>query len=279
MFKSLNGPMVGLKISLEETIRVAKAHGFEGIDSSVSDLKTYEEKNGQGSAKKIIAASGLKTGVIGSLLPGRLTVSEEEWNETLSRFHSAAVLAKEVGFTRSTIVMLPFHETLDFEKCFALCVKRLTQVSELFGQYGLSLGVEYVSQLTRRAGQPFEFIYNLKGTLKLLGAVNKTNVGLLLDSYHWFCASETKEDLTKLKASQIVAVHIADAPNKPFEKQIAIERELPGKGIADLKVFYAAVKSTGYTGGYAMEPFQKEFETMKSNEVAELVSKSLDTIK
>lgn len=278
MFKSLNPDMVSIKEPLEKIFDLAGRNGFAGLDLSIPKLKELEEQRGAGSAKRLFDESGLRPGIANGLLPLRLAVDAKEWDEFLARLPAMAELAQRIGFTRTTIVMLPFHDSLAFDACFDLCVRRLKQAAARLGEHGIRLGVEYVSQLTRRAGQAHEFIYDLKGTLPLIEAVGAVNVGLLLDSFHWHCASESTAAILALKGSQIIDVHLADAPDRPLEKQVAMERELPGEGVGDLAGFCRAVRATGYDGPAACEPFRKAFETMPAMDIAACVSKSLDRV-
>ena len=48
--------------------------------------------------------------------------------------------------------------------------------------------------------------------LELLAAIDRPNVGLLLDSFHWYTAEGTLGELQGLTASEVVYVHVNDAP-------------------------------------------------------------------
>jgi sugar phosphate isomerase/epimerase len=172
--------------------------------------------------------------------------------------------------------MLPFHDEPK-EACFELHLKRLKPACEMLADYGFRLAIEYVSQETRRAGAPYEFIYDLAGTMELVEAVGAPNAGILLDSFHWYCASETAEDIKALDVDRIVVVHLADAPDRPMSEQVAFERELPGNGVADLKGFCRALAEMGYDGSVTCEPFQA-FEGMTRDEALEHVSQAMDSV-
>ena len=152
------------------------------------------------------------------------------------------------------------------------------KAGQVLGDHGFSLGVEYVSQVTRRAGQPQIFLHDLAGTLSLLDAAGTPHAGLLLDSFHWHCAGESLMALRALPASRIVAVHLADAPDRPLAQQVAFERALPGAGVADLRGFCAAVRATGYDGPATCEPFCKVFNEMPADAVAVRVRMALAAV-
>jgi sugar phosphate isomerase/epimerase len=274
MFKSLNTGMVGIRASNEDALALAQRHGFAGIDFNLREMKESRTTD----TLRRIGDYGLRPGVASGLLPVRLAVDEKEWNDALAALPALADLARAAGFQRTTIVMLPFHETLPFERCFQLCIGRLRQAAAILGDYGLSVGVEYVAPRTRRAGQPHVFLHDLAGTLSLLDAVGMPNAGLLLDSFHWYCAGESPEALRALPARRIVAVHLCDAPDRPLAGQVATERVVPGEGVADLGSFCAAVRATGYDGPATCEPFCKELDALPPDVVAARVSAALNAV-
>ena len=271
MFKSLNTSMLGLRVSNEEALALAQRHGFAGIDFNLREMRDA----GVTDTLRRIGDYGLRPGVAGGLLPVRLAVDDQEWQDAMAALPGLAELAQAAGFTRTTIVMLPFHDTLPFERCFALCVSRLQQSADMLGRYGLAVGVEYVAPRSRRAGKPNVFLHDLAGTLSLLDAVGRPNAGLLLDSFHWYCAGESAEALRALPARRIMAVHLCDAPDRPLVEQVATERAVPGEGVADLRSFCAAVTATGYDGPITCEPFCKALETLPPETVAARVSAAL----
>jgi sugar phosphate isomerase/epimerase len=277
MFKSLSLGMLKHSGGVADAVRLAVAHGFGGVDVSAKQLADYVAANGTGSVKSLLAANGLKPGVLGGLLPGKTGVDEAEWSAGMDALPGLAAKAQAEGFSCTTSVMLPFHDELPREECFALHLKRLGQACGLLADFGFRLAVEYVSQKTRRAGGAHEFLYDLKGTMKLVDAVGAPNLGILLDSFHWYCASESLADIEALDVERIVVVHLADAPDRPMDEQVAFERELPGNGVADLRGFCRTLAKMGYDGSVTCEPFQT-FEGMTCDEALAQVSEAMDSV-
>ncbi|MBN8215593.1 MAG: sugar phosphate isomerase/epimerase [Spirochaetes bacterium] len=271
MFRSFSPGMLGIKEPLEKLFALAKEGGFEGLDLSMKSVQDFEAAQGPGTVKRLMAEYGLKPGFLSGLLPVRLSAEQKEWDDLLACLAPRAALGKELGFTRTFIVMLPFHECLAFDACYALSLARLRQAGAALAPFGIRIGVEYVSQPTRRAGQKHEFLYDMAGTLRLLDEAGAPNVGLLLDSFHWHCAGETPGAVAALPASRIVSAHLADAPQRPLAEQVAFERALPGEGVADLAGFCDALKKTGFDGPVSCEPFWKPFESMPALDVSKRV--------
>lgn len=276
MYKSLSLAMLKQPGGLVESVQLAAAHGFAGVDVSAMQLAEYEEVQGAGSVAALLAAHGVRPGVATRLLPGTTAVKEEEWAAAIADLPRLAAVAQSAGFSRTASVMLPFHDT-PRAGCFALHVQRLQQACPLLREFGFGLAIEYVSQTTRRAGAPHEFLYDLRGTTELLDAVGEPNLGVLLDSFHWHCAGETLADIQALGVDRIVVVHLADAPDRPLAEQVAFERELPGEGVADLRGFCRTLADMGYAGPVTCEPF-KTFADMTSAEALDQVSLAMKAV-
>jgi len=274
MFKSFNASMVGIRAACVEMLDLAQRHHFGGIDLNIAETRSAGVNN----LRALLAERKLRPGVGAGLLPGVLAGAQQDWDKAIAELPAMAAFAQEAGFSRTTIVMMPFHETLAFDACFSLCAERLRQVAPILGKHGLSVGIEYVSQQTRRAGKPHMFLHDLAGVLSLLDAVGASNVGVLLDSFHWHCAGESLMAIRALPSRRIVAVHLADAPNRPLAEQIAFERELPGEGVVDLRGFCATVRATGYDGPASCEPFCKAFNDMPADTVSARVNAALDAV-
>ncbi len=72
------------------------------------------------------------------------------------------------------------------------------------------------------------FIHSLNETKELIAAIGTGNVGIQLDSWHWFTADETVADLLTLRNEDIITVDLNDAPQGiALDKQIDSARELP----------------------------------------------------
>jgi sugar phosphate isomerase/epimerase len=179
-------------------------------------------------------------------------------------------------------VLLPFHETWPFGQALDEHVRRFGEMLPILADHGLSLGLEYVSPLSRRAPYAHHFVHDLKGTLQLMEAVDANNLGLLLDSLHWHCAGETKYQLMQLQPEQVVLVHINDALDRPLEEQVVGERTLPATtGVIHITAFMDALRHIGYDGPVTCEPMSNAIEALKSNnedENTSAVTRAMDKV-
>ena len=83
------------------------------------------------------------------------------------------------------------------------------------------------------------------------------NVGLLLDSWHWYHAGANTNDIVAAGRDRIVHVHFNDSPRLPPEQIRDDHRLLPGEGVIDLVGFLKALQRIGYTDALSVEVFNR----------------------
>lgn len=117
----------------------------------------------------------------------------------------------------------------------------------------------------------------MDGVLKLCDAIGTENVGLLLDSWHWYTSHGTVEQIRGLRSRQIIYVHINDAPQGiPVDEQRDNVRRLPGEtGVIDIVGFLRALREVGYDGPVTPEPFDGR---LRSLPIQEAVRKSGEAV-
>ena len=99
-------------------------------------------------------------------------------------------------------------------------------------------------------------------------AIGTNNLGVQLDSYHWFNAEETEADLLTLRSQDIVTVDFNDAPaGLTLDQQVDLSRELPAAtGVIPARSFLGALVKIGYDGPIQAEPFNKALQAMPLDE-------------
>ena len=102
-------------------------------------------------------------------------------------------------------------------------------------------------------------------TKELIADIGLDNVGFVLDSWHWYTAHETADDLRTLKNRDVIACDLNDAPaGIPVDQQIDNRRELPAAtGVINLKKFLEVLVEIGYDGPIRAEPFNRVLNEME----------------
>ena len=111
----------------------------------------------------------------------------------------------------------------------------------------------------------------------MIAEIGHDNVGLVLDSWHWYTAGDTAEDLRGLSNRDVVACDLNDAPRSiPVDQQRDGVRELPGAtGVIDLRAFLGALAAIGYDGPVRAEPFNATLRTLPPEAAVAATAKAM----
>lgn len=273
MFASFGTGHVGIKASLEEAMAIARRHGFEGLDFDLAEVGRWTNEHTVAALKNRFAELGLKPGAYN--LPFRPVGEEADWKTGLERLAELAPIAAELGAKRTIMWIIPSSDTRTYDENFEFHVARFKPIASLLANHGIRLGLEFIGPKNSRKGKHV-FVYTAAGMLELCRAIGP-NVGLLLDSWHWYTSGGTVADLAGLKNDQIVHVHINDAPEGVArDDQIDNQRRLPGTtGVIDIVGFITSLTKAGYDGPITAEPFDKSINALPAEEAAARTAKSV----
>lgn len=279
MYKSLMTGLLSIKADLPQSVELAARHGFGGVDTDSGSL--LAPNLDVRAIQNRMRETGVRPGYV-ALSPGRVPAAEADLGAALAQLPAVAKRAQSLGFRRAALVLLPFHETLDFDAAFAEHVRHFNEITAILDDFDIALAIEYVSPLTRRAAYPHPFIYDMAGLLRLLDALDSRQAGILLDTFHWHCAGESAATIIALPASRVVVVHINDAPDLPNDEQTVGVRTLPGAtGVIDHAGFSGALRAIGYAGPVTCEPMAGAIAALNAQSEGDIlttVSASMDAV-
>jgi sugar phosphate isomerase/epimerase len=171
---------------------------------------------------------------------------------------------QRAGVRRVGTWLPPASDTFTYRQYFALHARRLREVARVLQDHELRLGLEYVGPKTAWASRRYPFLHTLAETRELIAEIGATNVGLVLDSWHWYHAGDSAADVAALRTEDVVAVDLNDAPaGVPKDQMIDSARELPlATGVIDAAAFLKALAAIGYDGPVRAEPFNERVRRM-----------------
>lgn len=247
---------IGVKTSQEETLSLAAEFGFESVEPfgwHLAKLNADELADLTESLK----AKQLVWGAAGLSVDFRS--DDASFSKGLKKLPEEAAALQNAGVTRIGTWLRPSHDDLTYLANLRQHAKRLRQVARILDDHNLSLGLEYVGPRTSWTVKRYAFIHTMAETQELISEIGASNVGLVLDSWHWYTAEESIDAIKSLENQEVVAVDLNDAPaGIPVEKQIDNRRELPAAtGVIDVKSFLNALVEIGYDGPIRAEPFNK----------------------
>lgn len=262
----LRGSSVGLEGDQRKMIDLAAQHQFESVGADawfIGGLSDEEIVK----LKSDVAGKGLVWG--SASLPVEFRQDEAKFKEDLSGLAKRAAALQKAGVSRMGTWIIPCHDELTYVQNFKQHATRLRECAKILKDHGLRFGLEYVGPQTLRISKRFPFLHTMKETRELNAEIGIDNMGLIMDSWHWYTAGETAADLATLTNQEIVACDLNDAPKgKTVNEQMDLERELPmATGVIDLKTFLNGLVAVGYDGPVRAEPFNEPLNAME-NEAA-----------
>lgn len=263
LFKiSLNPFAIGVNLRQEELIDKALEFGFEAILPIPAQLAAMEAGNREDFLSRM-KASNLSWDAAG--LPVDFRKSEDLFKEGIAELPRLAEALQKSGVHRMSTWIMPTHQELTYIENFKQHSRRLKEVTQVLKDYDIKLGLEYVGPKTLTSLHKYPFLSSMKEAFELIHQIDVPNLGIQLDSFHWYCAEERVADIESLTNGQIVTCDLNDATaGRSVAEQIDGERELPGdSGLVDLKGFIGALMKIGYDGPVRAEPFNAKLNNME----------------
>ena len=155
-------------------------------------------------------------------------------------------LAEALGVPR--FVIFDYVEATPKRDDHVLAAERLVSVAELAAKYRVRVALEFIAR-SRLLG-------SLPTALQLIRQAAQPNVGLCLDTFHFYAGVSKLEDLDELRPGEVEHVHFHDVPRTvPRELLVDADRIPPGLGVIPLGKVVDALRRIGYAGALSVELF------------------------
>jgi sugar phosphate isomerase/epimerase len=265
---------IGVRANQKETIQYAHHYGYEAVQPFGEELAAMsaaerDEWNARRREYK------LQWGQSGLAVDFRK--DDATFREGLKALPAAAAALKSVDASRMGTWISPNHDSLPYLANLKQHAARLREVASILGDHGQRLGLEYVGPKTLWTAKRYPFIHSMAEMRELLGEIGRTNVGFVLDSWHWYTAGETAADLATLKNGEIVCIDLNDAPaGLAVDQQIDSKREIPmATGVIDVGAFLNTLHRLGCDAPVRCEPFNAALRARPAEEILATVADSM----
>lgn len=273
-FKNLSPGHLGVRANQRQALDYAVKYGFGGIAPSEGE---FEGKSAAeiGEWLATMKDKGVRYGAAG--LSVEFRKDDDRFRSDFAQYPKRAALLRQLGVTRVATWILPGSNELTYLENFKQHQTRLRETAKVLGDNGIRLGLEFVGPRTSRRSFRFPFACAQRDMMELVAAIGTGNVGLLLDSWHWYTSHGTVDEILQLSNKDIVHVHVNDAPaGVKVDEQIDSKRGLPvTTGVIDMKGFANALVKIGYDGPVEVEPFDQELRKLEPDAAVQETAESL----
>jgi sugar phosphate isomerase/epimerase len=266
--------MIGVHANQIQAVELAHRHKFTSVEAMASDLARMSDEE----VKQLKGSMREKNVVFGAAgLPVEFRQDDAKFEEGLKALPKLAAGLNRAEVKRVGTWLMPGHDQLTYRQNFKRHVARLKQVCEVLRDHDLKLGLEYVGTKTLRDRFRYQFVYSMAETKELIAEIGTGNAGFILDSWHWWNAGESADDILTIKGDQVVAVDLNDAPaGIPKVQQQDGRRELPmATGVIPVKMFLEALVKIGYDGPVRAEPFSKPLNDLDNDAACAKTSEAM----
>lgn len=278
MFKNLSPRALGLSGRQSELIELALTYGFRGMDVDMAELAKRARNSSISHAIRFLESAKLKVGNFD--LPVDCTADEASFASQLVFLDEVCQVAAALKAQRCVTLIEPASDDRPFPENFELHRQRLGQVAGTLSKYGIWLGLGLRSLRSQREGKNYQFICDTDALRTLQKSIPATNVGILLDTFHWFLGGGSLADLNDIPTEQIIGVRLADYrsdedPNT-FDEQ---SRRLPGEGgSVDCQAVVNLLAQRKYDGPVTLFPHASCFRGRTRDAIAQRAAEIMDEL-
>lgn len=192
---------------------------------------------------------------------------EDEYLKIINEFKEMMDIAKSLGVKYVVAVPLVTEQKILKQDIKKSCVKVLKELSDIAEPYGVKIAVEFV-------GHPQCTVNTFGQAYDIVETVNRENVGLVLDCFHFHAMGSDIEDLKKADGSKIFILHIDDTEDFPIGFLTDEDRVWPGLGAIDLDSILSTLKEIGFADVVSVELFRPEYYKLDAEEVIKIAKET-----
>lgn len=239
---------------------IAQQGYFQGYYSFEPEIDTAQGAN---KTAALLQECGLQP--VGFRVPIDISQPEIDFTAALEQFAPTLHTAAACGYRGALTWIMPGCDTMPVQQYQDMIVERLAGLCEMLTVYGIPLGVEMVAPRTLQQQYRYPAPCRTEDLLMLIERVGCSRLGLILDSFHFYCAGHTPEEYVQItRPEQIVMAHISDGvAGRRAEEQQDLDRRLPGEnGTAACHIMLEWLQEIGYQGAVIPEPLDKRLSAL-----------------
>jgi 2-keto-myo-inositol isomerase len=248
---SFNGATT-MKADLATDIHAAAAAGFDYVEIWAAKLRKYLQENSTADLKALFGEAGIKPLSINSI--EHITFRDDAaYAQIRAECEELSAIAEAIGCPYVVVVpgKIPPGGLSSYE-VIEDSVQVLRELASIAERHGVALAFEFL-------GQKDCSVQTLELADEIVSKVNRRNIGLVIDSFHFHAGGSTTRMIEALDPKRLFIFHINDAEAMPLERLTDAHRLLPGLGILPLKEIIAAFKKIGFDANASVEIFRPEY--------------------
>ncbi len=266
---AMNGATT-MRADLETDIKAASAAGFDLIEIWAAKLREFLKTNSVGDLKKLLNENNLEPYSINSI--EHITFrSAEDYEKIKTETEEFSKIAGEIGCPYVVVVPGKLPENSSEKIIVEESVKVLNELADIAEKYNVGLAFEFL-------GQADCSVQTLDLDKKIIEKVNRKNVGLVIDTFHFYAGNSSFEAIETLNPEKLFIFHINDAEDLPKADLTDAHRLYPGEGILPIREIKERFDQIGYDRMVSIEIFRPEYWNENPFEVARKAKEATEKV-
>src|SRR4030043_1936461 len=249
-----------MKADLREDIRAASEAGYDLIEFWAKKMTAYLSNHTLEDVKGLLKKAKVKPLAINSVEFITFNASWEKIN-TMNLIRRYAKIAETLKCPYVVLVPSPRPPGVSDQEIHEESVKVLREISSKFRNYKVKFAFEFL-------GFSWCSVSTLEQDFEIVKTVNRKNIGMVLDTFHFYAGGSTLDSIQKMDREKIYILHINDAEGLPKSDLQDAHRLYPGEGEIPLKEIVTRLKEIHYDGPVSIEMFRPEYWAQPAEEVA-----------
>ena len=251
MLLGFNGATT-MKATLPKDIIAAGRAGFKALEIWAAKMDTYLANRSLGDLNAVFTEHRVQPVSINSIefITFR---SADDYALIKARCHELCVRADALSCDKVVVVPSPTPEGgASWDGIRAESVRVLHDLADIAAPYGVKLAYEFL-------GFGWCSVRTLAQCWEIVQAVNRPNVGLVIDTCHFYAGGSELPSIEAVDAEKLLIFHINDVEARPKETIEDAHRLLPGEGVIPLDDILSRLKKIGFDGLCSIELFRPEY--------------------
>src|SRR5918911_1320994 len=196
---ALNGATT-MRADLPTDVRAASAAGFDYLEIWASKLRKYLQTHTTADLRELLAERALSPYSINSI--EHVTFRDDEGRRALlEECEELCRIASEIGCPYIVVVPSPKPAGASQEEVIDESVSVLRELGEVAARRGVGLAFEFL-------GPPGCSVQTLELANEIVSLVALPNVGLVIDSFHFYAGGSSLESIEALDPARLYVFHI-----------------------------------------------------------------------
>jgi 2-keto-myo-inositol isomerase len=249
-----------MQTDLPGDIRAASGAGYDLIEIWAKKMEAYLLDHSLDDLRALLAEARLKPLAINSVEFITFNAGWEKAN-TMNLIARYARMADHLDCPFIVLVPSPRPEGVTDREVLDESVRVLLEISDRFKEFKVSFAFEFL-------GFGWCSVSTLEQDFAIVKAVNRANIGLVLDTFHFYAGGSSVGTIRDVDPEKIIILHVNDAEALPKTALQDAHRLFPGEGVIPLGEIAANLRQIRYDGPVSLEMFRPAYWFRPPEEIA-----------